>query len=65
MVVQPFSNQRGGQRRKTLAEAKAFLEKVSGGEVATLLLALLQSRYGQEHLSSIADDLQQAVHNAL
>jgi hypothetical protein len=28
-------------------------------------LALLQSRYGQEHLSSIADDLQQAVHHAL
>ena len=65
MVVQPFSNQRGGQRRKTLAEAKAFLEKVSGGEVAALLLSILRSRYGQQHLSSVAEDLQQAVHHAL
>ena len=65
MVVQPFSTQKGGQRRKTVAEAKVFLERVSGGEVAALLLALLQSRYGQQHLSSIAVELQEAVHHAL
>lgn len=47
MVVQKFSFQKGGQRKKTLSSLKKKLEEISGGDVSSLLDAFFQSRFGK------------------
>jgi len=47
--IQPFSQQKGGQRKKNLSSLKKALEKLSGRDVTDMLQYLLaETRFGKK-----------------
>jgi len=46
---QPFHQQKGGQRRKTLKELKNAVEKISSGDPVGLLLSYFETNLGKDH----------------
>lgn len=53
MTRQPFNQQRGGQRKRTLAEVKRTITELSGGAVKELLKALFESQFGQQAVDGV------------
>ena len=61
---QPFVNQRGGQKKRTLSELKKYITEVSGGSVVELLKELYDSKFGLQVFHGIkeaSNKLQQLV----